>query len=35
MVWKQIDGYRYAYRISEDGEVQRKMPDGKWIALTP
>lgn len=35
MVWKQIDGYRYAYRISEDGEVQRQMTDGTWSTLTP
>ena len=33
--WKRIDGYRHPYRIREDGEVQRLLPDGSWRTLKP
>lgn len=34
-MWKQIDGYRFPYRISDLGEVQRQMPDGGWKPVKP
>ena len=34
IMWKQIDGYRWPYRINEDGQVQ-KFYEGKWVALHP
>lgn len=36
MIWKSISGYKYPYRISEEGEVQKY--DSKkniWISLKP
>ena len=33
-MWKQIDGYRWPYRINEDGEIQ-KFYEGKWLDLHP
>lgn len=35
MIWKAISGYRYPYRISEEGVVQRQRFDGSWRTLTP
>lgn len=35
MAWKRIDGYRHPYRISDEGEVQRQLPDGRWRTLHP
>lgn len=35
MKWKPIEGYRYPYRISEDGDVQRLQENGKWMDLHP
>ena len=35
LMWKQIDGYRFPYRISDLGEVQRQMPDGGWKPVKP
>lgn len=32
--WKPIEGYRFEYRISEEGEVQRKLKSG-WKTLVP
>lgn len=34
MMWKQIDGYLWPYRINEDGEVQKFYKD-KWVELHP
>lgn len=35
MAWKMIEGYRYPYRVSDQGEVQRQYPSGKWKTLKP
>lgn len=35
MIWKEIGGYRFAYRINEDGAVQRGMEDGTWRDVKP
>jgi len=32
-MWKQIDGYRYPYRINEEAVVQRQLKDGSWQTL--
>lgn len=34
-MWKQIDGYRFLYRISDLGEVQRQMSEGGWKPVKP
>lgn len=33
-VWKEITGYRWPYRISTDGDVQ-KFWNGEWVELRP
>lgn len=33
-MWKQIDGYRWPYRINEDGRIQ-KFWQGQWVELHP
>lgn len=33
MIWRNISGYKFPYRISEEGEVQRQDPDG-WHTLS-
>ena len=33
-MWKRIDGYKYPYRINEDGTVER-FYEGKWSVLHP
>ena len=33
-MWKQIDGYRWPYRINEGGKVQ-KLDGGVWVDLKP
>lgn len=33
-MWKPIEGYRWPYRINEEGDVQ-KFYEGKWVALRP
>lgn len=30
MAWKLIEGYKYPYRVSDQGEVQRQAPNGEW-----
>lgn len=32
-MWKPIEGYRYPYRINEEGTVQRKLPTGEWKTM--
>lgn len=34
MSWKTIEGYRFLYRINDEGMVQ-KMDNGAWVDLTP
>lgn len=33
--WKAIEGYMYPYRVSDQGEVQKQEPNGKWRSLKP
>lgn len=33
-MWKQIEGYKWPYRINEDGEIQ-KFYEGEWVDLHP
>ena len=35
MRWKTLDGCRYPYRISDQGEVQKQRSDGTWKTLKP
>ena len=35
MEWKEIKGYRYLYRVSDEGEVQKLQDNGKWRTLKP
>lgn len=32
-MWKSIPGYLYEYRVSDDGEVQKKLSNGAWYTL--
>lgn len=34
MVWREITGYKYRYRISDQGEVQRFYPKHGWLPIT-
>lgn len=33
MKWKAIEGYRFPYRISDQGIVQKQLPSGEWFTL--
>lgn len=35
MSWKLIEGYRWPYRVSDQGEVQKQLPSGEWKTLKP
>jgi len=35
MTWKQIEGYRYPYRVNDQGAVQKLQENGKWKTLRP
>lgn len=36
MAWKLIEGdWRYPYRVSDQGEVQKQLPSGQWRTLKP
>lgn len=35
MIYKQIEGYKFPYRISDIGVVEKQLPNGTWIALSP
>lgn len=35
MEWRTLDGYRYPVRVSDQGDVERQLPNGKWRKLTP
>lgn len=35
MAWKIINGYRYTYRVSDQGEVQKQRDNGSWKTLKP
>jgi hypothetical protein len=32
---KLLEGYKYAYRVSDEGEVQKQLPNGSWQTLKP
>lgn len=32
-VWAEIKGYKYRYRISREGDIQRQLGDGNWLTL--
>lgn len=34
-MWKLLDGYKYPYRVSDEGEVQKQLPNGSWKTLKP
>ena len=34
-MWKLIEGYKYPYRVSDQGEVQRQLPNGTWKTRKP
>ena len=34
-MWKEIKGYKYLYRVSDQAEVQKQIPNGKWRTLRP
>lgn len=33
MIWREITGYKYRYRISDQGEVQRFYQDKGWLPI--
>lgn len=33
MIWKEIDGYKFRYRISDQAEVQKFNPGKGWVTL--
>ena len=33
--WAEIPGYKYRYRISREGVIQKQMEDGSWLTLKP
>ena len=36
MEWKIVEGtWRWPYRISDQGDIQKQLPNGKWKALKP
>ena len=35
MAWKMIEGYKYPYRVSDEGEVERQWQNGKWKKIKP
>ena len=35
MKWKLIDGYRWPYRVSDEGIVERQLDSGRWRRLQP
>lgn len=34
-MWKLLEGYKYQYRVSDGGEVQKQLPNGSWKTLRP
>lgn len=35
MTWAPIKGYKYPYQVSDQGEVQKQFPNGKWKPVKP
>lgn len=35
MIWKEIPGTYFKYRINEEAEIQREVAPGEWRTLTP
>ena len=34
-MWRTIDGCRWPYRVSGQGEVQKQLPSGEWKTIKP
>ena len=34
-MWKLLEGYKYHYRVSDEGDVQKQTPNGSWHTLKP
>lgn len=34
-VWAEMPSYKYRYRISREGVIQKQMGDGSWLTLKP
>lgn len=34
-MWIDIPGYKWPYRINEEGQVEKQLPDGTWVKLKP
>lgn len=34
MEYREIKGYKYPYRISEEGKITKKLRSGKWISIS-
>lgn len=34
MIWREITGYRFLYRVSDMGTLQRQKPNGTWHDVT-
>ena len=34
-MWEIIKGFKYQYRISDRGVVEKRLPNGEWLVLTP
>jgi hypothetical protein len=34
-MWKAIEGYKYIYRVNDQGEVNRQLPNGHWRRIKP
>lgn len=32
-MWKEITGYRFPYRINDLGQVEKQLPNGKWVSI--
>lgn len=34
-MWVDIPGYRWPYRINDEGTVEKQLPNGTWVKLNP
>lgn len=35
MEYRNIEGYKHPYRISEEGTVEKKLKTGRWVVIQP
>lgn len=33
-MWREIEGYKFPYRVSDDGKVQKRASTGEWGTIT-